>query len=402
MKKLLSVCLMTWFLGSIYAQTNVFEITFDIKGIQSKSASVHIFGNRDAVTFEEKEMDVEIGDRTRTVKGIEIENGKFVFRGTTTEPVVARIWLNNDRQLSKVSHGGRGTFPVKSEQIWVIVYPGATFSVAGDITGKDYMSVNAKDGGENDYFAEMAQKKMPLISQMGNISVANSNPNIDSNERKQNQQKLQELSAELEKVKLDFLNSRTNSIAALWLMEDMLTRSEITPEALAPILAKVDKTNYGKSHFYKAVSDRISGAFATSVGQMVPNIETDDTYDGTPFSLTDMKGKYVIIDFWGSWCGPCISGMPNLKAFRDKHQDKLQILGISNDRTQEVWRSAIERLEMNWPNIIIGRDDKNFVSKFNVQAFPTMLLISPEGKILLRETGSNKEFYDRVEAIITK
>jgi thiol-disulfide isomerase/thioredoxin len=393
---------MTWFLGSIYAQTNVFEITFDIKGIQSKSASVHIFGNRDAVTFEEKEMDVEIGDRTRTVKGIEIENGKFVFRGTTTEPVVARIWLNNDRQLSKVSHGGRGTFPVKSEQIWVIVYPGATFSVAGDITGKDYMSVNAKDGGENDYFAEMAQKKMPLISQMGNISVANSNPNIDSNERKQNQQKLQELSAELEKVKLDFLNSRTNSIAALWLMEDMLTRSEITPEALAPILAKVDKTNYGKSHFYKAVSDRISGAFATSVGQMVPNIETDDTYDGTPFSLTDMKGKYVIIDFWGSWCGPCISGMPNLKAFRDKHQDKLQILGISNDRTQEVWRSAIERLEMNWPNIIIGRDDKNFVSKFNVQAFPTMLLISPEGKILLRETGSNKEFYDRVEAIITK
>jgi len=384
--KLILGCL---FLLLVYAcsrtQSNEFEIKYEIEGIQSTTASVTIFGNKDAVTCED----------------IVIENGKFVFKGTTTEPAVARIWLNNDPQLKKAAHDGRGFFPVKSEQIWVIIYPGASMNVTGDITGKDYMSVNAKDKAENGFFAELAQKMMPLISQIGNIAVANSNPNITDDEKEANREKSKQLNAELEQVKLDFINSRVNSIAAFWLMEDMLIRSEIKPEDLAPFLAKADKKKYADNYFYKAVSYRVEGALATSVGQICPDIETTDSYDGQPFSLSDMKGKYVLIDFWGTWCSPCMKGMPHMKAFRDKHRDKLQILGVSNDKDLEIWKSAIEQNNMDWPNIIIGKGDKDFVAKFNVQGFPTKILLNPEGKILLRESGEKEEFYHTIEIIIT-
>ena len=383
--KNLSISLFLIFSGNIYAQDHSFEIKYDIKGIQSTTASVTIFGNREAVDHEP----------------IHIEDGKFIFTGTAIEPVVARIWLDHDLQLRKTSYGDRGFYPVKSEQIWVIVYPGAKFSVSGEISGKDYMSVNAKDGAENDFFAELAQKMMPLISEIGNLAVEGSNPNISKDKKEENRAETARLSAELEKIKIDFITSRANTLTALWLMEDMLIRSEIKPELLVPILAKVDKIKYSNNYFYKAVSDRISGAFNTSVGQMCPNIETDDTYDGASFSLSSMKGKYVIIDFWGTWCGPCMAGVPHMKEFRDKYQDKIEILGISNDKNVALWRSVIERNNMNWTNILIGTGEKDFVSTFNVQGFPTKILLSPEGKILFRESGENEAFYDNVATKIT-
>ena len=386
MKKNLLLLLSFYLSMQIYAQDQSFEVKYNIKGIQSTTASVTIFGNREAVNHEP----------------IEIHDGKFIFTGTTSEPVVARMWLNNEPQLRKTSYGGRGSFPVKSEQIWVIVYPGAKFSVSGNVTGKDYMSVHAKDGAENDFFAELAQKMMPLISEVGNIAVEDSNPELGQEKKEENGKKSKQLNSELDKVKRDFIDKRANTLAALWLMEDMLIRSEIEPEALSPFLDRVDKKTYSDNYFYKAVSDRISGAFKTRVGQMCPHIETDDTYDGAPFSLSSMKGKYVLIDFWGTWCGPCMAGVPHMKEFRDKHQDKMEILGISNDKNVALWRSVIERNDMNWPNIRIGTGDKDFVSIFNVQGFPTKILLSPEGTILLRESGENESFYNTIAAIITK
>ena len=82
----------------------------------------------------------------------------------------------------------------------------------------------------------------------------------------------------------------------------------------------------------------------------------------------------------------------------------MEVLAISNDRTVEVWRAGVERLNMQiWPNIIIGRGGAtDFVSIFNVQGFPTKILLNPEGRIVLRESGKNEDLFRRIEEIITK
>ncbi|MDD2426459.1 MAG: thioredoxin-like domain-containing protein, partial [Bacteroidales bacterium] len=95
-------------------------------------------------------------------------------------------------------------------------------------------------------------------------------------------------------------------------------------------------------------------------------------------------------------------GVPHMKAFRDKYADRLQIFGVSNDKNVSGWKSVIEKNGMNWPNVLIGPGEKDFVAKFNVQGFPTKILISPDGMVLYRETGESEEFYKKVEELITR
>jgi len=157
---------------------------------------------------------------------------------------------------------------------------------------------------------------------------------------------------------------------------------------------------YGGHYFYKAVKERIDGSFASAVGRECPPIVSLSTLDGTEFNIESLRGKYVIIDFWGTWCGPCVAGVPHMKAFLEKHKDKLELLGISNDRSVDVWKTFITKNEMNYPNILSGRGDQDFVSKFNVQGFPTKILISPEGEILFRDSGEKEDFYTKVEKLM--
>lgn len=380
---MISLC----FVGiSLFAQGgNNFEVKFNIKGINPKGVYVTFFGDKDVATNEK----------------IEPNTGEFIFKGTTTVPVVARLsFSGEDRFLKKV---GNGYIPYKSSSLWLIVYPGASFSVDASLEGKDFIDVYPLDGGENDVFAELNKKMMPLTNSMGNsVLELRLNTALTDIQKKELEKKGDDFSKEIDIVKRDFLKNHSNSLAALWLMEDMLIRSEIKPEELIPYVQKVDVKKYGDHYFYRAVKDRIDGSFASAVGKQCPQIITDATPDGSTFNIESMRGKFVIIDFWGTWCGPCVAGIPNMKAFQKKHADKLNILGISNDRSMDLWKEFLVKNEMTYQNILIGKGDKDYVSKFNVQGFPTKILISPQGKILYRDSGEKEEFYSKIEELISK
>lgn len=122
--------------------------------------------------------------------------------------------------------------------------------------------------------------------------------------------------------------------------------------------------------------------------------------DSADFDLSSLKGKYVIIDFWGTWCGACLAGVPEMKKFRDKHIDRLQIVGVAKDNVLEKVQKCIEKNQMNWQNILVGKGEQDFVAKFNVQGYPTKILIDKNGKILLRSVGEVESFYQDVEKLI--
>lgn len=387
MKKIYALITALCFVGiSLFAQNgNNFEVKFKIKGVAPKGVYVTFFGDKDVATSEK----------------IEQNTGEFVFKGTTTVPMVARLsFSGEDRFLKKV---GNGYIPYKSSSLWLIVYPGASFTVDASLEGKDFIDIYPLDGGENNVFAELTKKMMPLTNSMGNsVLEMRLNTALDETQKKALEKKGEDFSMEIDIVKRDFLKNHSSSLAALWLMEDMLIRSEIKPEELIPIMQKVDVKKYGSSYFYRSVKFRIDGSIASAVGKQCPEIITNATPDGSLFNIESMRGKFVIIDFWGTWCGPCVAGIPKMLAFRDKHADKLQILGISNDRSADVWKAFLIKNNMTWPNIQIGTGDKDFVSKFNVQGFPTKILISPQGIILSRDSGESEEFYDKMEKLLAE
>lgn len=366
---------------SCQKKTNDFAISFDIAGLEDGSGYVTVFGNKEGCEFTSLDS---------TGRGVEVKNGHFELAGTTTEPVVVRVWPS-DKRLYKMVNGG-GYIPVKSCQLWVIVSPGSKFAVKGDIAESDFVSVYPAGDKENKILAELNSKMMPLINEDGNLSVQAANGGEVNAERSQAIEK------ELDALRRAFVAEHPSSIAALWLMEDMLIRSQIETEALEEPLSKVD-SKYHENYFYKTTYGRVEGAKATAVGQPCPRI-VGVTPEGEEFNIESLRGKYLLIDFWGTWCGACIAGMPDMKAFRDAHADKLQIVGVAQGGTEEQWKSFISEHGIDWPNIRSGKGADDFVAACNVQGFPTKILISPDGIILHRATGEGEEYYQQLEALI--
>jgi thiol-disulfide isomerase/thioredoxin len=130
--------------------------------------------------------------------------------------------------------------------------------------------------------------------------------------------------------------------------------------------------------YYQALQKRLPG-------QKFHNLEMADTA-GVMHNLSEYvgKGNYVLIDFWASWCGPCIASMPALKEIYNTYSSKgLQIVGLSFDNKHENWVDAINRLELPWIHLSDLKGWESIASEvYGVRSIPEMILISPNGEIV--------------------
>lgn len=117
-------------------------------------------------------------------------------------------------------------------------------------------------------------------------------------------------------------------------------------------------------------------------------------------SLDSLRGKYVLLDFWDTWCGPCIKEIPNLKTLYNKtDKSKFEIIGIVGDNRIQVLEQFANKHGITWPQII---DDSNKIKgKYGVIAYPTTFLIDPEGKIIAKDLRG-KELETKIDSLINK
>lgn len=117
---------------------------------------------------------------------------------------------------------------------------------------------------------------------------------------------------------------------------------------------------------------------------------------GKNVSLSDFRGKWVVIDFWGSWCGWCIKGFPQLKEAYQKYGDKLVIIGVDCQDSEQAWRDAVKKYELPWVNVYNDQQGGELLTAYGVQGFPTKAIVNPEGKLVDLTTGEDPSFYDRL------
>ncbi len=116
---------------------------------------------------------------------------------------------------------------------------------------------------------------------------------------------------------------------------------------------------------------------------MAPEITMPDT-EGNPFSLSSLRGKYVLVDFWASWCGPCRGENPNVvNAYKKYSSKNFTILGVSLDKKKEAWIDAIKTDGLTWKHISdLKHWDSDAQKLYQFEGIPYNVLIDPQGKIL--------------------
>lgn len=126
-------------------------------------------------------------------------------------------------------------------------------------------------------------------------------------------------------------------------------------------------------------------------GVMAPDFTLNDL-NGKPLALSSLRGKYVILDFWGSWCGWCIKGIPQMKEYYQKYAGKFEILGIDCNDPEEKWKAAVEKYQLPWLHVYNTRDS-GVLEQYDIQGFPTKIIVGPDGKIVKTIIGEDPAFY---------
>jgi|WetSurMetagenome_2_1015567.scaffolds.fasta_scaffold34416_2 peroxiredoxin len=178
----------------------------------------------------------------------------------------------------------------------------------------------------------------------------------------------------------------SSNVAAYFLLRDFSWRLSLSQ--LKTLRAKF--TQQG-SPYLTDLDELIKRLETVQVGQMAPNFTMPDV-NGKNVSLTNFRGKYVLVDFWASWCPDCRAENPNVVAAYKQFKDKnFTVLGVSLDRNKESWINCIHKQGLDWTQVSTLDFWKTETAvRYGVRAIPTNVLIDPNGKIIARDVmGDN-------------
>ena len=127
----------------------------------------------------------------------------------------------------------------------------------------------------------------------------------------------------------------------------------------------------------------------------LPNLQ------GSTTKLSSLRGKYVVLDFWGSWCIWCIRGIPSMKDAYAKYKDKMEILGVDCRDTEDKWKAAVDEHQLPWLQVRCP-DEKlqTIADQYGIEGFPTKVVIDPQGKIINTVVGEDPAFYTYLDGLL--
>lgn len=219
-------------------------------------------------------------------------------------------------------------------------------------------------------------------------------------------EEVQEFMQRYDNAVADFIKNNPKSQAVPYAMFNLQGESlleaynALTPEAkespLYPIIAKQVEGNKEQVEKEKEMERKLKEL--SDGAHMAPGFTLKDL-QGKDVSLSDFRGKWVILDFWGSWCGWCIKGIPHLKDAYKEYAGKVEVIGIDCNESEEAWRAGVAKYELPWVNVY-NPQGTTLLQEYMIQGFPTKVIVSPEGKIADITVGEDPSFFSKLSNLV--
>ena len=258
------------------------------------------------------------------------------------------------------------------------------FTFKGKINkGKDYQSIGIKFDSENLNLFWLENNVIHFNAEKGNFLEAIITGSSMQDEVNKLKALVQKNPKNETSIRIDYIKSHPNSLISGWELNGQCRRwGKDTSKLLYDGLSE----RVQQSEFGKIVHEYLTWAKEIRVGGKYANFTLPDI-EGKNVSLSDYKGKYVLLDFWGSWCAPCRRENINLVKTYNEFKDKgFDILGVSNETKREEWVGAIQQDNIVWKNVSDLKGDRNnAVLIYGIYYYPANFLIDPNGIIIAQD-----------------